>query len=409
MEEKEFGMIVDSEIGKLKKVIVHRPGLELERLTPENCDKFLFDDVLWQAKAAEEHIIFENVLKEHGTEVYVLIDLLSETLGNKKARHWLTDRVITRLYNDSTFSRELKDFLDKLTAKKLATHLLGGLTWGEMGEKPKGLVSETLYHDDFVLPPLPNHLFTRDTTCWIGNGVSINPMHWKARQGETLNFAAIYKFHPMFKKSKFNVWYDGSSTETAMPTLEGGDVLVLSKDCVAIGLSERSTPEAVETLAKTLFTKKSKKQIIAIEIPKQRSSMHLDTVMTMVDHYTFCIAFPCDTIRSWSIFPGDKKRELIVQEEKDVFKAIAKALGEKKLRLITPAGDEFTEKREQWSDASNLLAIAPNLVIGYERNTHMNEKLRKEKIEILEIPGSELGRGRGGARCMSCPIERDKI
>ncbi|MBU1558277.1 MAG: arginine deiminase, partial [Gammaproteobacteria bacterium] len=231
-------------------------------------------------------------------------------------------------------------------------------------------------------------------------------MHWPARQRETLNLAVIYKFHPLFKKASFETWYDGSDMEAHLPTVEGGDVLVLSKDCIAIGVSERSTPEAIETLAKRLFAKEDKQQIIAIEIPKERASMHLDTVMTMLDDHSFCIAFPCETIRAWNLRPNDDG-SLNVRKEKNVFNAIGKAIGREKLRLITLGGDDFTEKREQWSDASNLLAISPGVVIGYERNVYTNKKLFNEGFDVISIPGSELGRGRGGARCMSCPIERE--
>lgn len=401
---------VNSEIGHLRKVLVHRPKLALERLTPENCHTFLFDDVLWAEKAWEEHKYFETVLKAHGAEVYLLFDLLEETMQIPEARTWLLNIVLNRLHHHSSLNKELHDFLGKLETKKLTEYLLGGLTWNEMGMMSTGLVGRTLAPSDFVLPPLPNHLFTRDTSCWIGRGVSINPMHWPVRRGETMNLAVIYKYHPLFTKEKFTVWYDGSSEhDRDLPSLEGGDVLVINKDSLLIGLSERTTPAAVEELAKVLFAQNIKKQIITVEIPKDRASMHLDTVMTMLHHDTFCIAFPCEEIRSWTITPGDDEGELVVSVNKDLFKAVASTLGEKKLQLITPGGDDFTEKREQWTDASNLLALKPGVVVGYERNTNTNEKLRKAGLEVVEIQGSELGRGRGGSRCMSCPLLREPL
>lgn len=402
-------MRINSEIGRLRKVIVHEAKLALERLTPQNCREYLFDDVLWVEKADEEHSFFQSVLREHGVEVFLLGDLLTETMGNPEARKWLLERAIKRLHYESVLSKELYSYLSELDAKTLAGYLLGGLTWGDMNIKPVGLADSILTATDFVIPPLPNHLFTRDTSCWIGQGVSINPMHWPVRRGETLNFAAIYKYHPLFKKADFEIWYDGSENQGELPSIEGGDVLVISEDCVAIGLSERTMPEAVEFLARKLFASGQKDKILAIEIPKDRASMHLDTVMTMVDHDTFCAAFPCDTIRSWLVTPGDKEKELVITENEDVFKTLAAILGEKKLKIITPGGDVFTEQREQWTDASNLLAISPGLVIGYDRNTETNAKLRNQGIELIEIPGSELGRGRGGPRCMSCPIERDPL
>jgi len=402
-------MRINSEIGRLRKVIVHEAQLALERLTPQNCREYLFDDVLWVEKADEEHAYFQAMLREHGVEVFLLGDLLAETMNDSEARKWLLERSIRRLHYESEISRELYAYLIELDSKLLAGHLLGGLTWGEMNIKPVGLSDSILIETDFVMPPLPNHLFTRDTSCWIGQGVSINPMHWPVRRGETLNFAAIYKFHPMFKKADFEIWYDGAENQNELPTVEGGDVLVISEDCVAIGLSERTMPEAVEFLARRLFASGQKSKILAIEIPKDRASMHLDTVMTMVNQDTFCVAFPCDTIRSWLVTPGDTENDLTVVENKDVFQTLATILGQKKLNLITPGGDVFTEQREQWTDASNLLAISPGLVIGYDRNTETNAKLRDQGIEIIEIPGSELGRGRGGPRCMSCPIERDPL
>ena len=389
--------------------MVHKPDLSLERLTPTNCSDYLFDDVLWTEKAAEEHELFETILKKNGVEVYLLSNLLQETMLNRTARKWLLNKIIKRLHYDSTLGDDLYVFLSALDAESLARYLIGGLTWEEMKMESAGLVSQTLVPEDFVLPPLPNHLFTRDTSCWIGQGVSINPMHWPVRRGETINMSAIYKFHPMFSHADFDTWYDGTDVASELPSIEGGDVLVINSDCVLIGMGERTTPEAIEHLAKVLFEHEVKKQVIAIEIPKDRASMHLDTVMTMLDHDTFCVAFPCDTIRSWSIVPGKQKNKLKVKFEKDVFKAVAKVLGEKTLKLITPGGDVFAEQREQWTDASNLLAISPGVVIGYDRNVNTNEKLEKAGIKVIGIEGSELGRGRGGARCMSCPFEREDL
>lgn len=401
-------MLIDSEIGQLRKVILHQPDLSINRLTPQNCAEYLFDDVLWLDKAIEEHQVFQRVLKEHGVEVFLLQNLLQETVSITSAKKWLLDRLVQHLHHESSFAIELYDFLNHLSPKELTSHLIGGLTWGETGLLPLGFTSRTLEPNDFIISPLPNHLFTRDTSCWIGKGVTINPMHWKVRQNETLNFAAIYQFHPLFTQDSFETWYDGSDFSKDLPSIEGGDVLVLNSQTLAIGLSERTTAQAIEALAKKLFENHSKNQIIAIEIPKKRASMHLDTVMTMLDPQTFCLGIDLTNLRSWTIRPGENAHDLVVEDNKNVFDTLAKALGNHSLRLITLGPDPFIQAREQWTDASNLLAIKPGVVLGYDRNTHTNQKLKKAGIEVLPIPGSELGRGRGGSRCMSCPLERDQ-
>jgi arginine deiminase len=231
-------------------------------------------------------------------------------------------------------------------------------------------------------------------------------MYYPVRQGETHNIAAIYKFHPLFTEN-LKVWQDCSEGTGGVPSIEGGDVLVISPECVLIGLSERTAPAAVERLVRKLFEENVVQRVIGIEVPKKRACMHLDTVMTMIDHETFCVAFPTEQIRSWTMMPGDKPGQLNVVENGNVFDSIASTLGIKKLRLLSPSGDVFARSREQWTDASNLLAVRPGVVVAYDRNVKTNKLLKENGIEVLGIPGSELGRGRGGARCMSCSLERE--
>ncbi len=404
-------MRIDSEIAPLRKVILHRPGLALHRLTPSNHDELLFDDILWPEKAAEEHAYFSATLESNDVEVYFLNNLLSETMENPEARDWVLRYILKRLYVESDFRGMLYEFLDNLSANDLAKHLIGGLTWGEMQIMCENLVCHFFEKHSFVLPPLPNHYFTRDTSCWIGKGVSINPMCKPARRGETINVAAIYKFHPMFADADFETWIDGSAIKQEFHSIEGGDVLVINKDCVLIGVSERTNPQTITTIAKKLFAAEDKKKVIAIEIPKTRASMHLDTIMTMVDHDAFCTAFSddCTNIRHWTLSPTNDNDHLLVRQGKNLETTLAEALDLKKIRMLEISEDKFIKEREQWTDGSNFLTIAPGKVIGYECNVHSNATLEKAGIEVIPIPGSELGRGRGGARCMSCPIERDEI
>lgn len=402
-------MQIYSEIGTLKKVIVHRPDLSIRRLTPNNCHDLLFDDVLWPERALIEHDKFSDLLRDNGVEVLFLIDLLSKALEDDLARQWLLENTINQVYANSTISRILHDYLAGLSPAELASALIGGITAQELQEPKLGLAGFILADDDFVLPPLPNHLFTRDTTCWIGHGVSINAMAYTARHRETLNYATIYKYHPLFKNSTFPIWFDGSNNIEPIATIEGGDILVANDKCVLIGVSQRTKPQTIETLARSLFNSSQFDRIIAVDINKKRSSMHLDTVMTMIDHDAFALAISPSKIRAWSVMPSDNEDQLSVVEEKNLFATLKQILGVSSLRLIAPGGDSFTRQREQWSDASNLLAIAPGKVLAYERNVESNKKLRNAGFDVLPIEGDELSRGRGGARCMSCPLERELL
>ena len=407
-----MNMHVDSEVGVLRQVLLHRPDLELKRLTPTNKDAYLFDDVLWVKRAKQEHDAFAESLRDLGITVHLLEDLLRETVGIPEAKKYILEASLDELVYGPMALDALFSMFTALDDDALVEYLIGGLTKRELLEhvdEPKSLVVQALGLEEMLLPPLPNHMFTRDTSAWVYDGVSIHAMRKRARERETIHYEAIYKWHPLFSGGGFNVWSDGRVN--GMATTEGGDIHVLGRGSVLIGMSERTTPQGIERLATRLFAKRSAERIIAVAMPQSRAFMHLDTVMTMVKEDTFTKYAGLGMLPSYTIEPGDTEKELKITSHppEDMHKAIATALGLPDIKVLTPTQDVHAAEREQWDDGCNVLAVRPGVVVAYDRNVTTNTYLRKEGIEVVTIEGSELGRGRGGPRCMSCPIEREGI
>jgi arginine deiminase len=405
---------VHSEVGQLRTVMVCEPGRAHQRLTPSNCDALLFDDVMWVENARRDHRAFVEQMCARGVEVLEMHDLLTETVAIPQARRWLLDQQVVPNQVGLGLVDEVRSYLDGLSDRMLAETLIGGLSTHDFPETHGGemltLVREAAGVTEYLLPPLPNTLYTRDTTCWIYGGVTLNPLFWAARHEETLLTTAIYRFHPRFA-GKVTEWWGDPTREWGMATLEGGDVMPIGGGNVLLGMSERTSRQAISQLAGALFAHGAVDRVIVAALPRRRASMHLDTVFTLADR-DCALVYPdiVDGVNTYSYRPSDGPSGLeLYREDKPFVDVVADALGLAELRVVETGGDAYVRERTQWDSGANLLATSPGVVFAYDRNTHTNALLRRQGIEVVEIAGAELGRGRGGGHCMTCPIVRDPV
>jgi arginine deiminase len=396
-----------SEVGRLRTVLLHRPGPELSRLTPRNNDTLLFDGVPWVARAQEEHDAFAEALRTRGVEVLVLDRLLAEVLAIPAARAELIAAAVDDPRLGSTLQRTTTSYLSDLGAEDLAAALIAGLAHDEL-KGASGLAYELMDRGDFVVPPLPNLLFTRDSSVWVGDEVAVTSLAMPARHRESTITAAVYGHHPRFAGVE-------QLYGARLEHLEGGDVVLLGPGVVAVGVGERTTPGGAERLARRVFARGLARTVLVVPIAQQRATMHLDTIATMVD-VDAMVMYPAvaDRLVAWTVSAPDdpddaEDLDLEARGPRPFLQAAAAAMGIDRLRVIDTGLDPVTAEREQWDDGNNTLALAPRLAVAYERNTVTNAALEAAGIEVVPIPGSELVSGRGGPRCMSCPVTRDPL